>query len=643
MNEPGNGGSAEFRPIFSKSDDMGAQEAVVAYDPGAPAGEVVDATDKLSRMYSGAMGAVDPVLYGEMAGYATVNRIEHRAEDIIAKAISFRDDPEGWRKDPDRITPEGKAQTTSWGSDFGRGYFKWLPKRGVQLPILRAFARRLEEAQAIIRTRKRQVDRFSRRAQTADDIGWRLAMDDEEATAGTEMKAKIKWMSRLLECGGREFNAIKRRELKRQGMTQFLRHLIEDGLVLDQAAVELIGLDGAEGLDSWFVRPSDTFALASPHYAQTLDDGRPIYAFQILNGKAEIPFGFDELALFTRNASTWAEENGYGYSEFEQSLETLNNVLQALTFTKQGLSENSVPRGILLAYGNFDVKTQNQFQAAWQAKVRGIQNSFGTPILFSRGQQGAVQYLQTGQPFDEMAFSKWISLNMVIMGAIFGVAAEEVGFESFSASGKSSLSGDDTGEKLAAAKDKGLNPLLKDVASFMNDEIVDRCVPELHLEFCGLDVEQTKERWQEKMKHSTINEVRAQFDMPPHPIDWFGDLPADPGEMTAHFQRVQQAQTLGEVRFDMHLPEYPSPMLDAAPLNPSFGALYQQVLMVPPEGSEAGEGGSGDASEPGEGGPEGASEPGQPSILAQKLQDLGEGRTPYQPMEFEKQPAEAQE
>jgi hypothetical protein len=113
--------------------------------------------------------------------------------------------------------------------------------------------------------------------------------------------------------------------------------------------------------------------------------------------------------------------------------------------------------------------------------------------------------------------------------------------------------------------------------------------------------------------------------------------------MTAHFQRVQQAQTLGEVRFDMHLPEYPIPMLDAAPLNPSFGALYQQVLMVPPEGSEAGEGGSGDASEPGEGGPEGASEPGKPSILAQKLQDLGEGRTPYQPMEFEKQPAEAQE
>jgi hypothetical protein len=227
---------------------------------------------------------------------------------------------------------------------------------------------------------------------------------------------------------------------------------------------------------------------------------------------------------------------------------------------------------------------------------------------------------------------------MVIMGAIFGVSPEEVGFESFSASGKSSLSGDDTGEKLASAKDKGLNPLLKDVATFYNDEIIARCSDRLHLEFCGLDVEQTKDRWIEKMKHMTINEVRAVFDQGPHPIEWFGNMPADKGEMDAYWTQAQAGETLGEHRAFMALPEYPSPMVNASPLNPSLGAIYQQALMVPPEGAdgdqEAGEGGEGDGSEPAD-----DQNSGQPSALAQKLQELGEGRTAYEPMQAQQEAA----
>jgi hypothetical protein len=627
-----NGGA--FQPVFQPLFPAGmtaADAGNVAYNPAAPPDEVEDATSFLAKAYAPAMGSVDPGLYGMLTQYADLQRIERKAEDVVAKALRFRD---GYDDQDQKLTQEGKARTQSWGSDFGRGFFKWLPKRGVQLPILRAFARRLEVAQAIIRTRKRQVDRYSRRAQTIDDIGWRLVMDDEHAHAGGDMAEQIKWLSRMLECGGREFNAIERRRLKRQGMTQFLRFMVEDGLILDQAAVELIGLEGSQGLDSWFVRPSDTFALASPAYKDKLPDGKDIYAYQVLNGKAEIPFGFDELALFTRNASTWAEENGYGYSEFEQSLETLNNVLQALTYTKQGLSENAVPRGILLAYGNFDQRTQQQFQSAWQAKVRGIQNQFGTPILFSRGQQGAVQYLNTGQPFDEMAFSKWISLNMTIMGAIFGVAPEEVGFEAFT-NDKSSLSGDDTSQKLAAAKDKGLNPLLKDISSFVNDEIVDRCSEKLHLEFCGLDVDQSKERWAEKLKHMTINEVRALFDLPEHPIKWFGTLPADPGEQSAEFARIQAGYTVDEMRVYLGRGEYPSPIVGAAPLNPSLGAVYQQALSVPPDGVED-ENGQDDTGVDDEDGAEG----GQPSELSERLAALsGKSETPYERLDQVKEEA----
>lgn len=613
MTGTANGGSAEFLPVRSPFAHLGP-EAAVAYDPGAPIDEVEDANGRLMKLYGAhAGGSVSPSAVALLSQFADLQRSERHAESIVAKAIAMRD---GY----DLASPEGKAVTTSWASDFGKGAFKWLPKRGVQFPVLRAFARRLEVAQAIIRTRKRQVDRFSRPSRAADDMGWRLTTVEESSAVGDALKEEIRWLTKVLECGGREFSSVKRRELRRQGMTTFLRFLVEDGLVLDNAAVELIGLNGLKhGLDSWFVRPSETFALASPSFGDKLSDGRPIYAYQVMNGRAEIPFGFDELALFIRNSSTWADENGYGYSEFEQSLETLNNVIQALTYTKQGLTENAMPRGILMAYGNYDQRTQEAFKAAWAAKVRGVQNQFGIPVLFSRGQQGGVQYLNTGQPFEELAFAKWIALNMTIMGAIFGVAPEEVGFEGFTAD-KSSLSGDGTSEKLASAKDKGLNPLLKDVGAFISDEIVSRFSQDLRLEFTGLDVENAAERWQEKLKHMTINEVRALFDLPNHPLGWFGDLPADTGAQSAEFQRLNATGTWGELRrmwggFD----PYPSEILNAAPANPSLGALFQQVLSVPLEGAPGAEGGEG-------GNGEGPS--GQASSVASRLAELAQDSAP---------------
>jgi hypothetical protein len=633
MSDPVNGGRMEFNASPGPFAHLGP-EAATAYDPRAPLDEVDDANSRLMKLYGAHAGeGVSPSAIHILSQFADLQRGERHAEDLIAKAqrVLEGDIYPG-------ATHEGKAQTTAWGSDFGRGYFKWLPKRGVQLPVLRAFARRLEVAQAIIRTRKRQIDRFSRVSRSSDDIGWRLVMHDEGALAGEGIKDEIRWLTKVLECGGREFGASKRRELKRQSMTQFLRFLVDDGLTLDHSCVEMVGLHGVtRGLDSWFVRPSDTFALAAPDYREKLDDGRPVYAFQVLNGRAEIPFGFDELAIFARNTSTWADENGYGYSEFEQSLDTLNNIIQAITFTKQGLNENAVPRGVLLAYGNFDMNTQNAFKAAWAAKVRGVQNQFGVPVLFSRGQQGAVQYLNTGQPFDEMAFSKWISLNMTVMGAIFGVAPEEVGFEGFTAD-KSSLSGDDTMEKLSAAKDKGLHPLLKDISTFVSDEIVSRFSVNLRLEFTGLDVENSKDRWAEKLKQMTINEVRALFDMPKHPLGWFGDLPADPGMQSAEFQRLQQTATYGEARKMWGgYTSFPSPILEEAPINPSMGALYQSVLSVPPDGGgEGGEGGEGD---------EGAAggTPGLGSDITTRLKELSGPSAPFETLDAAKARAGVEE
>lgn len=631
LGEPTNGGLVRFNPsVGAPGPNLGSPfahlgpEADVAYNPSAPAAEVDDATARLAKIYAPAMSAVDPGLMGMLSQFAAMQRSERHAEDLVAKALRVAS---GEIMEDER---QGKAVTTAWGSDFGKGYFKWLPKMGCQLPVLRAFARRLEVHQAILRTRMRQIDRFSRPSRAVDQMGWRVVMTEEGQEAGEDLRKDISWVTRCIECGGREFDPVERRRLKRQGATQFFRHLTRDGLELDLGATELIGLEGARGLDAWYVRPSETFALANPALSGSepgILPGDSVYAFQILNGRTETAFSHRELALFIRNASTYAEENGYGYGEFEQTLETINNVLHAITYTKQGLNENAVPRGLLLAFGNFDHRTQQAMQAAWQAKIRGVQNQFGMPILFSRGQQGALQYLNTGQPFDEMAFAKWISFNFTIAGAIYGVSPEEVGFEGFTADGKSSLSGDDTVEKLAAAKDKGLYPLLKDMSGFVSDELVYRMNRALRLEFTGLDGLGSEERWKEKIKHMTINEVRAIFDLEPHPLGWFGDLPADTGEQSAEFQRMQQTLTFGEARKVWGgLPEYPSPMVAITPINPSLGAVTMQSLMVPPDAAAGPEDGMAD---PEAQDPEAqAQADAQGALTSRRLQELAGGYGP---------------
>jgi hypothetical protein len=590
-------------------------EASVAYNPYAPPDEVEDASGRLGRIYSQhAAGAIDPGFYAMMQQFAGMQRSERHANDILAKAYKI---VHGIEEDDNDHVP-GRAKTHSWASNFGKGAFKWYIKQGVQLPILRAFAKKLEVHRAFLSVRQRQIDRFSQRSSAIDKIGWRLTTRDEEQEATGEIKEAMKWIARCLECGGREFDPVLRRKYDRQGFTMFMRHLVQDGLELDNAACELIGVQNSNALDWWRICNSETFMLANKQYGGETDLGQEIYAYQVLTGQAEVDFSHDQLAIWIRNKSTWAEENGYGYSEFEQTIDSINNIVQAVAYTKQGLSDSAMPRGILMMYGNYDRQTQDAFKQAWAAKVRGVQNQFGLPVLFSRGSQGQVQYLQTGQPFTEMAFQKWMSFCFTIAGAIYGISPEEMGMEGFTAD-KSSLSGDDTVEKLAAARDKGLNPLLIHSSHFISDELIYRYHPDIKLQWTGLDPkEQTW--WQDKLKTMTINEVRKSLDMPPHPISWFGELPYDTGQQQAEFQRMQATLSFGEARKVWgQLPEYPSPMVELTPIAPSMGGVFMQSLMVPPD-----EGG--DGQEQAGGADDGQDEGGMQdrgALVAQRLKTLG--------------------
>jgi hypothetical protein len=240
-----------------------------------------------------------------------------------------------------------------------------------------------------------------------------------------------------------------------------------------------------------------------------------------------------------------------------------------------------------------------------------VANAHNLPMLFGKpGQNGDVKFTATGQPFNEMAFAKWISLQVSIMGAIYGIDPEQIHVEGFSNSGKSGLNGDNTEEKLAEANDTGFAPFMNSLASFMQDSLVAPFAPWVGVKFNGLIDEDMKTRQAEKRRMMTINESRKELGMDPHPLGWFGNLPADPALIKEEFQRLNATMTYDEARAAWGgLKVFPSELVGLAPLNPGLNAMYMQAAQAAgAEGGGEDEGGDGapggnpfDALNPGQG------------------------------------------
>jgi hypothetical protein len=554
--------------------------AAIAHNPAAPPDEQADAGREMMKAYG--QESVHPDLLGMVGEWVKLKQAEHVASRMVAKALTYQtpgsDDPKA------RVTPF----LNSYGGGSGGVY---IPKPGLPFVALKQLAKRIEVIQAIHRTRKRQLMAFSNPSIKDDAMGWRIMPADPNAELDDDHRAYMHWLTQFLACGGREFDALERRRLGREAFPIFLRKLCDDSLTYDHVAIETVPLRGAKGIDSFFVRDSSGF------YFRNRDAGPDgtvpdTFLVQETDPGTIIEFTWEQASVFQRNPQTDLEWCGYGLSEMESSIETISNFLQAISYTREGIDNNAIPRGLMVLSGNYDQTQAQAFNAMWQAKIRGVGNSFGMPVMFSRGQNAAAQYIQTGVPFSEMAFAKWISLQTAIACSIYGMDPAEIGMESFSPE-KSSMAGDDTSERLAAAKDKGQRPFFSDIAAHVTTDLVNRFAGWCRFGFTGLQAEDEKWKAMERARMSTIDEHRASLGMDAHPIPSIGALPADAGILQAEFQRYSAMITLDEARKIWGgLDAFPDPKLGITLINASLQAAQQQAMNPQPQ--------------EGPGGPEGA-------------------------------------
>lgn len=425
---------------------------------------------------------------------------------------------------------------------------------------MRAMVEQTPILNSIVLTRIRQVNGFCRPRMGNTGAGFAIEHVDPTVELNDEQQKSIQLLQQFMINGGWEMDPRVRKRMKRDPFGRFMAKSLRDTLTLDAAPIETeFKRSRALGIDGFYAIDGASIRLCTEEGYEGNDE---FHALQVIQGQIRTAYTYDDLIYEVRNPRTDVTACGYGYSETEMLIRIVTYMLNAVTYNGSFFDKNSIPRGLLNVYGNFDQGDLAAFKRQWNAMVRGVQNSHNLPVLVSKDQESAATFTEIGGQLDEMQFAKWLSFLTSIACAIHGCAPEEISMESFATTGKG-LGGDDTEEKLVSSKDKGLKPLLGFYEDVVSDFILQPFSPQYMFRFKGLDDEDQKQRFERQKLAMTWNEFRGLDGM--DPIEGsLGDAP-----MNAVLTSLWAAEN------DVGQPEQPEEDFgdpDAADDEPSDGA-----------------------------------------------------------------------
>ncbi|GEM48722.1 hypothetical protein [Deinococcus cellulosilyticus] len=420
---------------------------------------------------------------------------------------------------------------------------------GYDFPALRQIVKSDVLLQSIQWTRIWQVQRFLKPSKQEWKPGFQVRYTND-SDISEEGKAKLRWISQyLLNCGA-VFDPRKRRQLKRDRLRDFAAKLLQDSMTYDAGPIEIVttlsgrphGFVHVDGSKVFLTDPNygleEGWGNPELHERFNLDIPDPSDVIAVLSWDNRIlaHYTHDDFLYTIRKPSPLLEHLGYGQPEPEELIQVVTGFINAMTMNIRGLSHNSIPKGILTLFGDFQDGDLQQFKTSWDAYVTGITNAWRMPVMVAKDKESGAVFTKTDVEFNEMYFSKWMTFLVAVKCALYGMDPEEVNFEAFT-SNKSSLSGDDTEERLASSKDKGLWPMLDWLGGTL-DDVVKMLDPDAEFVWTGLDSDQ-KASQDAELKMLTLGEYRQRRGEAPHPMDVLNDAPLDPSLQTIYTQELQ--------------------------------------------------------------------------------------------------------
>lgn len=464
----------------------------------------------------------------------------------------------------------------------------WLDERQIQLQgdyfekssnftfdAMRMMVDRTPILSAVIMTRIRQVKRFCRANAKGLGAGFQIQLRDQRCGQRLQKaeQESIKALQGFFTNCGWEANPRQRQRLGRDSFSNFMAKVVRDSLVMDSAPIETeykanreLGMDGFYAVDGATIRLCDEDGYKE-------DD--ELFALQVVQGNIRTAYTYNDLIYVPRNPRTDVMQGGYGMSETELLVSTVTGFLNAMTYNQKFFDSNAIPKGMLHLAGDYSQDDLNSFRRYWNSMVRGINNAWTLPVMVSKNGESKASFENFGVDVNEIMFAKWMTFLTSIICAIYGIAPDEINFESFT-SGTSSLSGDNTEEKLINSKDKGLRPLLAHFEDLFTDYIVSDFGDKYEFRWTGLDEKTPEQQWKEEQAGLTLNELRKSRNMPTIDETW-ADAPLNSTVM----QAWSAEQAAKKMQQEQPLPESPDgEQLDGdGEIIKSWGTLPEELLL----------------------------------------------------------------
>lgn len=392
---------------------------------------------------------------------------------------------------------------------------------------------------AVVMTRIRQIKRFCRVNEKGEGPGFQIRLKDQGVTSklGKAERDSISALNGFMTNCGWEQNPRQRARLKRDNFSNFMSKIVRDSLVMDSSPIETeYKKNRALGMDGFYAIDGATIRLCDQNGYRGDDE---IYALQVVQGNLRTAYTYDDLIYVPRNPRTDVLQGGYGMSETELLVNTVTGFLNAMTYNQKYFDSNAIPKGLLHLSGDYSTEDLVSFKRYWNNMVKGINNAWTLPVMVSKNQESKASFENFGVDVNEIMFAKWMTFLTAIICAIYGIAPDEINFESFTA-GTSSLSGSDTEEKLINSKDKGLRPLLSHFEDVITDFIISDFSDKYEFHWTGLDEKDPQQAWVEEQALRTTNEARKARGWDELKEDW-ANAPLNTVTMQPYMAQVNAA------------------------------------------------------------------------------------------------------
>ena len=400
---------------------------------------------------------------------------------------------------------------------------------------LQAMVWRLPILRAIIKTRVDQVASFCLPQQPPQDPGFRIRLRETDRTPQAfelqEMRRLEEW---LLTTGVIQ---VDRRE--RHGMEYLVRQVTNDTLMYDQLNMEVVS-DRKGRPSQWYsVDPATVRFVDSAKLAPDHSMDAP-YAVQIYDNVVTGEFTRREMVFGVRNPRSDIRSHGYGTSETEMMVNTVTYLLWGMEYNGRQFSQGSIAKGLLNIKGPMPERQLRAFRRQWYQMVAGVENAWRTPIVNAED----LEWIDLNKSNRDMEFGHWLDFLIKIACAIFAMDPIEVNFK-YGGSGQKAMFEAANKVKIVESKAKGLQPLLKFVASIFNENILWPNSEDFTLEFTGLSPMTPKEladlETQKVRTYMMVDEIRAMHDLPPL-ADGLGQIIDSPNWMEARRELLLQEQ-----------------------------------------------------------------------------------------------------